>query len=49
MDLIKYHISLCKTASLTKEDNGGNNYNISTPFSKMSFFKNFSLAFNGRK
>ena len=49
MDLIKYHISLCKTARLTKEDTGGNNYNISTPFSKMSFFKNFCLAFNGRK
>jgi len=45
MDLITYHINLCKTASLTKEDNGGNNYNISTPFSKMSFSKNFALAF----
>lgn len=45
MDLIKYHIELCKTATLTKEDNGGNNYNISAPFSKMSFFKNFALAF----
>lgn len=49
MDLIKYHYSLCKTASLTKEDNGGNNYNTSTPFSKMNTFKNFCLAFEGRK
>lgn len=49
MDLIKYHYNLCKTATLTKEDDGGNNYNNSTLYSKMSTFKNFCLAFDGRK
>ncbi|KAH0573508.1 Palmitoyltransferase [Spironucleus salmonicida] len=45
--LMQYHVNLLKTGTLTKEDSGVNNAQVSGPFSYFNLWLNFKLCFKG--
>lgn len=47
LELVQYHYTLLKTGTLTKEDSGSQNIEVSAAFNRFNFKDNLVEAFNG--